>query len=73
MGFLASCYQEHCRSGIWPKVHRPTLLPKRKATSENLHFFWGKVYSHQAKLVTVCQATNYPGQLPKFGDHLKDY
>ena len=25
-------------------AHRPTLLPKRKATSEKLHFFWGRVY-----------------------------
>ena len=32
MWFLAICYQEHCRNDIWPKVHRPTLLPKRNAT-----------------------------------------
>ncbi len=44
MGFLANCYQEHCRNDIWPKVHRPTLIPKRKATSEKLRFFWGRVY-----------------------------
>ena len=44
MGFLANCYQGHCRNDIWPKVHRPTLKPKRKATSEKLRFFWGRVY-----------------------------
>ena len=25
---------EHCRSGIWPKVHQTTLFTKRKATSQ---------------------------------------
>ena len=45
MGFLANCYQEYCRNDIWPKVQQPTLLPKRKATSEKLRFCWGRVYS----------------------------
>ncbi len=44
MGFLTNCYQEQCTNEIWPKVHWPTLLPKRKATSEKLRFFWGRVY-----------------------------
>ncbi len=33
----------HVHQGIWLKVHWPTLLPKRKATSEKLRFFWGRV------------------------------
>ena len=40
----SNCYQEQCTNEIWPKVHWPTLLPKRKATSEKLRFFWGRVY-----------------------------
>ncbi len=44
MGFLTNCYQEQCTNEIWPKIHWPTLLPKRKATSEKLRFFWGRVY-----------------------------
>ncbi len=35
--------QAKCTNGIWPKVHLPALLPKRKATSEKLRFFWGRV------------------------------
>ncbi len=37
--------QVMCTKGneIWSKVHWPTLLPKRKATSEKLRFFWGRV------------------------------
>ena len=34
MGFLTNGYQEQCTNENWPKVHWPTLLPKRKATSE---------------------------------------
>ena len=44
---LKNCYQEQCTNEIWPKVHWSTLLPKRKATSEKLRFFWGRVYMHQ--------------------------
>ncbi len=44
IGFLTNCYQEQCTNEIWPKVHWPTLLPKRMATSEKLRFFWGRVY-----------------------------
>ncbi len=44
MGFLTNWYQEQCKNEIWPKIHWPTLLPKRKATSEKLRFFWGRVY-----------------------------
>ncbi len=49
---LAHCYQEHSgiatRSvlafDIWSNIKWRTLFPKREATSENLHFFWGRVY-----------------------------
>ncbi len=44
MRFFTNWYQEHCKSDVWPKFHCPTLLPKRKATSEKLRFFWGRVY-----------------------------
>ena len=51
MGFLANCYQEHCRNDIWPKVHQPTFLLERKTTSEKLCFFWGRVYKHVMGIV----------------------
>ncbi len=37
-------FLQNCRNDVWPKVHWPTLFPKRKANSENLRFFWGRVY-----------------------------
>ncbi len=36
-------YLAHCRNDIWPKVYCPTLFHRRKANSEKLHFFWGRV------------------------------
>ncbi len=39
MGLLTNWYQEHCKNNIWSKFHWPTLLRKRKATSEK-----GRVY-----------------------------
>ena len=44
MGSLANCYQEHSTNDIWYKIKWCTLFPKRKATSKNLRFFWGRVY-----------------------------
>ena len=44
-GSLANCYQEHYANDFWYKIQWCTLFPKRKATSKNLRFFWGRVYA----------------------------
>ncbi len=41
-GSLANCY--HSTKDTWPSVYWCTPIPKRKATSQKLHFFWGRVY-----------------------------
>ena len=45
MGLLAYCYQEHSTNDIGSRIKWRSLFPKRKATSEKLRFFWGRVYS----------------------------
>ncbi len=49
-GVFGKFYQEYWELS---KVHWTTLLPKRKATSDKLRFFWGRLYIPHGKLKYV--------------------
>ncbi len=42
--FLPGSYQEHYVNDTWCQVYWYTRFPKRNATSQNLRFFWWRVY-----------------------------